>query len=94
MQESQDIKVCNCNIPPKIQQDKMFDAIARYIEGIPKEECVEDKEYERRLAACEECSGRMGPTCRYCGCFVLARAKRKSQGCPMPKDNRWDFDKI
>ncbi|MBE5947539.1 MAG: hypothetical protein E7261_00775 [Lachnospiraceae bacterium] len=89
MQESENIKICNCNIPPKIQQDKMFDAIARYIEGIPAGECVEDKEYERRLAICEDCDGRMGPTCRYCGCFVLARAKRKDQECPMPGKNKW-----
>jgi len=38
MQESQDIKICNCNIPPKIQQEKMLDAIAKYIEGIPAKE--------------------------------------------------------
>lgn len=89
MEEKRNIRVCNCNIPPEIERDKMFDAIARYIEGIPVSECVNDKEYERRLAICAGCPGRMGPTCRYCGCFVLARAKKSSQDCPMPGENRW-----
>ncbi|MBQ9765204.1 MAG: hypothetical protein IJW18_03295 [Lachnospiraceae bacterium] len=69
----------------------MYEAIASYISALSPEECVSDKEYERRLAVCDTCQGRMGPTCRYCGCFVLARAKKLSQSCPKPGEDKWSI---
>lgn len=82
-------KICSCNIPADLQRDKMYEAIAAYVESLSPSECVSDEEYERRLRICDGCDGRTGPTCRYCGCFVLARAKKREQECPMPGEKKW-----
>lgn len=83
-------KICNCNIPKKLQEDMIFDSIAAYVREIPPEDCVKDSEYERRLEICAGCSDLMGGlTCSHCGCFVLARAKKKRIDCPKPGGSKW-----
>ena len=68
----------------------MYEKIAEYISGLEPEDCVEDEEYERRLACCSGCESLAGGlTCMYCGCFVLARAKKKKQYCPKPGRAEW-----
>lgn len=82
--------ICQCNIPANLQRDQMYEAIAGYVRNIPDELRVADEEYERRLKLCSECEALIGGlTCRYCGCFVLARARKENQGCPQPGNNRW-----
>lgn len=83
-------RICKCNIPKALEEDKMYEAVAAYVNAISPEDCVSDNEYEKRLKICDVCDGRMGPTCRFCGCFVLARAKRKTGKCPKPGDNKWE----
>lgn len=84
-------KICNCRIPKELQQDKMAESIAAYAAALPPEECAEDGVYERRLEKCRECSDLIGGlTCSHCGCFVLARARKKRMDCPMPGGSRWD----
>lgn len=84
--------ICMCNIPANLQKNQMYEAIASYVKNIPEGERTSDENYEQRLAVCSECEALIsGLTCKYCGCFVLARARKQSQSCPMPGENRWDF---
>ena len=81
---------CACQIPKNLQESQMYEAIAAYVRNIPEELCTEDAEYERRLAACSGCRALVGGmTCKFCGCFVLARARKKEQRCPMPGRDCW-----
>lgn len=82
--------ICMCNIPVNLQKNQMYEAIAAYVRNIPKELRTEDSVYEKRLGVCSECEALVGGlTCRYCGCFVLARARKVNQECPKPGENRW-----
>ena len=82
--------ICLCQIPVHMQQNQMYEAIASYVKNIPKEQQIDDSAYEKRLAVCSECEALVnGLTCKYCGCFVLARARKKNQGCPMPGGDLW-----
>lgn len=84
-------KICNCNIPANLQKDMMTESIAAYVASLPAESIVNDDEYERRLAICSRCDDLVGGlTCSHCGCFVLARARKKQMDCPMPGGSRWD----
>jgi len=84
-------KICNCRIPKNISFEEMQKTIEDYISSIDEEECVSDKIYEQRLEKCNNCDGLYGgATCRYCGCFVLVRAKKKKMYCPYPADKKWD----
>lgn len=84
-------KICNCNIPAGLQEDMMAESIAAYVAALPKEEIVEDEEYERRLVLCSKCSDLVGGlTCSHCGCFVLARARKRHMDCPMPGGSVWE----
>ena len=84
-------KICNCNIPANLQKDMMTESIAAYVASLPAESIVDDDEYERRLAICSRCDDLVGGlTCSHCGCFVLARARKKQMDCPMPGGSRWD----
>lgn len=42
-------KICNCNIPANLQKDMMTESIAAYVASLPKEDVVEDSEYEKDL---------------------------------------------
>ena len=51
---------------------------------------VDDEEYERRLKLCSGCADLVGGlTCSHCGCFVLARARKRQTDCPMPGGSIW-----
>lgn len=83
-------KICNCNIPKSLQEDMMAESIAAYAAGISPEEVVEDDVYEKRLEKCSACAALVGGlTCGHCGCFVLARARKKRMDCPMPGGSLW-----
>ena len=83
-------KICNCNIPANLQKDMMADSIAAYVASLPKEDIVDDEEYERRLKLCSGCADLGGGlTCSQCGCFVLARARKRQTDCPMPGGSIW-----
>ncbi|MBE5922286.1 MAG: hypothetical protein E7269_05990 [Lachnospiraceae bacterium] len=83
-------KICNCKIPANLQKDMMYEKIREYIAAIDPELCADDTEYENRLKICSRCNHLIGGlTCAYCGCFVLARAKKKAQKCPDPKGAQW-----
>ncbi len=84
-------KVCDCNIPKNLQEDQMYKKIEEYIVSLDKDQCVSDAEYEKRLTICSSCIHLIGGlTCKYCGCFVLSRAKKKTQSCPNPGQKFWN----
>lgn len=88
-------RICNCNIPRNLQQDMMYQKIREYIEALDPEQCVSDLVYERRLNLCSTCDALVGGlTCSYCGCFVLARAKKNSQSCPKPGGGLWGKEEM
>ncbi|NMA82378.1 MAG: hypothetical protein GX962_00745 [Epulopiscium sp.] len=61
-----------------------------YVKTIPLDDCVEDDEYKKRLQACKDCLALYyESTCKYCGCFVRMRAKRKNKSCPYPGQDKW-----
>lgn len=81
---------CRCHIPENLQKDQMYEKIAEYVANLEPEECAGDAVYEKRLEICSQCEELMGGlTCKLCGCFVLARAKKKSQKCPKPGKRMW-----
>lgn len=83
-------KICDCNIPQNLQKDEIYKKIEEYIINLDIEQCVSDLEYERRLNICSTCVHLIGGlTCKYCGCFVLSRAKKNIQSCPNPGHNLW-----
>lgn len=83
-------KICNCKIPANLQVDMMTESIAAYVASLPKEDIVDDAEYERRLDICSRCANLAGGlTCSHCGCFVLARARKIQMYCPMPEADKW-----
>ena len=87
---NENMPICRCRIPAGLQQAEMYEAVAAYVKSIPEELRTPDAEYERRLKRCSECEALVGGlTCRYCGCFVLARARKEKQGCPQPGEDRW-----
>jgi len=63
-------------------------AITKYIASGGKN--VSKEEYEKRLKECDTCPVRKGNTCGACGCFLIAKAKMKTENCP---NNFWDEQK-
>ncbi|MDR1541318.1 MAG: DUF6171 family protein [Clostridiales bacterium] len=62
--------------------------VAAYVEALPEEMKAEPALVQKRLAACKRCECLIGGICRLCGCFVEARAAKKSLKCPM-SENIW-----
>lgn len=86
-------KICNCKIPANLQENMMTESIAAYVASLPNEDVVDDAEYERRLNICSICADLAGGlTCSHCGCFVLARARKRQMYCPMPERDKWKYD--
>lgn len=54
----------------------------RYIANLVQEDKVSDKEYEKRLMTCRQCSHLLSGMCRKCGCYVEMRAAMKIRHCP------------
>lgn len=82
--------ICQCRIPPNLQVEMMEKKIAEYLARLEPEDCVEDFVYEERLKICSTCEKLAGGlTCMECGCFVLARAKKRSMHCPKPSGAEW-----
>lgn len=63
--------------------------IQSYIASLDETLKVSRVQYEERLALCENCDALLNGMCKWCGCFVLARAAKKNLQCPYPKASRW-----
>jgi hypothetical protein len=82
----------NCRICDSLSlsEEGVKKIIEEYISLLDEDECVTRQVYNERLDACSACPGLISSAvCRYCGCFILVRAKRKDKGCPFPGNSRW-----
>jgi hypothetical protein len=87
-------RICNCKIPKNMSLEDTQKNIEDYIATLDEAECVSDRIYEQRLELCSNCDGLYdGISCKYCGCFVLVRAKRKNKLCPYPYHSKWGIVK-
>lgn len=64
-------------------------SIEEYVASLNKEIKVSDDVYSCRLSKCNECDALVNGLCKYCGCFVMARAAKKNMYCPYPKNKKW-----
>ncbi len=72
---------CRCLLMASGQED-MARLVAEYIATLPEESRVSDESYRARLALCERCEALHSGTCARCGCYVEARAAKRSLSCP------------
>ncbi len=72
---------CRCLLKDSGQQD-MARLVADYISTLPEETRVPREVYQHRLAQCQQCQALHSGTCARCGCYVEARAAKRSLACP------------
>jgi len=84
-------KPCRCLLMASGQED-MARLVAEYIATLPEESRVSDEIYRARLALCEGCEALHSGTCARCGCYVEARAAKRSLSCP-DAPPRWTAEK-
>jgi hypothetical protein len=58
------------------------ETLEKYISSIDNSIRTEKEEYERRIILCSNCDELLNGVCKLCGCFVKARAAKKSMSCP------------
>ena len=63
--------------------------VRRYVEAMNPEDKVSSPEYERRVRICLLCEAQSQGLCRYCGCFIHARAAKNVMYCPHPERRKW-----
>lgn len=85
-----------CRFLKHLGSSDLIAELTEYIESLPDEIKVDEREHAKRLAICSECNGNNDGLCRYCGCYVAARTVKKSLSCPHPEGERWSkvTDKI
>lgn len=71
---------CRCLLDE--QWPELHQAVRDYIDLLPEEQKASDDVYQARLAACKACDHLRDGTCGLCGCYVEARAAKRSLGCP------------
>lgn len=88
-QEQYGLTVLSCNpadkppLPSVTEEAKNFlGAIGRFLS---QPGFVEPEEYQKRLDVCALCPSRNGSRCSVCGCFLEAKAKPKTESCPLSK---------
>jgi len=67
------------------QAEEYLQLIEKNREATPEKLRASEEVFDRRVAICEECEKRSGPTCMACGCYVELRALRKDGRCPYRK---------
>jgi len=70
-------------------EEHLLSSLTEYIESLDKDTKVSQELYEKRLTACESCSSLGNGLCRFCGCFVMVRAIKKTIICPHPEGKKW-----
>lgn len=83
------LRRCKKCLLREMDESEYFKNMYEYIRRMPKEDKVDDAEYERRLSICKSCDQLISGMCRSCGCYVEMRAAIKVRGCPgVPA--KWD----
>lgn len=72
---------CRCLLMASGQAD-MARLVAEYIAALPEESRVPEETYQDRLTLCQQCEALHSGTCARCGCYVEARAAKRSLSCP------------
>lgn len=72
---------CHCLLMASGQED-MARLVADYIATLPEESRVPEAVYQSRLTQCQQCEALHSGTCARCGCYVEARAAKRSLSCP------------
>lgn len=78
-----------CRFVRIFHPENFAEELIGYINALPEDLRTSEEEHARRLAACAECPGNREGLCRYCGCYVAARAAKKNLSCPDPAGARW-----
>lgn len=88
MGEYDDCKGCSASV--RASFGEISARMNEYMLMLDEADCVTEDVYQKRLNTCDSCTGLYyGTTCRYCGCFVQMRAKRKDRYCPYPGEDKW-----
>lgn len=74
--------LCKKCLLSELSKEEYFKNIYAYIESLPSEQKVDDKEYQHRLSLCKGCEHLINGMCKICGCFVEVRAAKKISHCP------------
>lgn len=69
--------------------ENLYNNIMAYVGTLDEEIKVSAVQYEKRLEICDGCDALANGLCRFCGCFVIAKAAKKNQHCPYPQSPRW-----
>ena len=72
---------CRCLLA-EAGQEAMAASIREYLELLAPESRADPEVYESRLGICRACPSLRDGTCARCGCYVEARAGKKSLSCP------------
>lgn len=75
-------RICKKCLLKESNQAEYFQNLYAYIEGIDPDIKADNKEYERRLALCQQCDHLVNGMCNICGCFVELRAVIQKNYCP------------
>jgi hypothetical protein len=76
------------NYPPLIAQaGNAARAVGRLTSALVRRQRIwaEQSEYEQRQAICANCEFLDSDRCKKCGCFVAAKARLKTESCPIGK---------
>ena len=84
-------RVCKwCKYIESLQDRDLEEELQQYIANMPEELKVSDEIFNERLKQCNVCEYCHQGICRFCGCFVAARAAKKKMYCPHPERSKWE----
>ena len=75
-------KPCPKCLTNELTNNEYFKTLYNYIESLDPEIKTAANEYNRRLELCNNCPKLTNGMCTICGCFVEARAAKKTARCP------------
>jgi hypothetical protein len=78
-------KPCRRCLLSEMNDKTAWQEISRGINGIRKEDRVEEQVYQERLSICRSCDNLLSGTCLSCGCYVEIRAAINKGRCPEKK---------
>ena len=73
--------LCRKCLEIPVSEQELAEILDRYLETLDDAVRVPPEVYEARLAVCADCASRVGYTCLKCGCYVQARAAKRSTAC-------------
>ena len=82
------VKPCPKCLTDEFTNGEHFKNLYDYIESLAPEIKTANNEYARRLTICNLCPKLTNGMCTLCGCFVEARAAKKTARCP-DVDRAW-----